>query len=84
MARTGRASITASDDQTVRVWDAESGDEPPHRTGHMARVCLRPLARMGRIVTASADQTARPWDAQSGHELRQLGGRHREGLVGDL
>jgi WD40 repeat protein len=66
----GKRIVTASDDNTARVWDAATGEEIAVPRGHVAV-----LGRMGilfsaafspdgkRIVRASEDKTARIWDA---------------------
>ncbi len=68
----GRRIVTASDDKTARVWDAESGKpvgEPMRHEGLVRAASFSPDGR--RIVTASDDKTARVWDARK----RQAGGR---------
>jgi WD40 repeat protein len=52
--------VTASWDQTARVWDAESGRALATLTGHWDRVNTAAFSPDGkRVVTASQDQTAR-------------------------
>jgi WD40 repeat protein len=71
----GARIVTASRDQTARVWDAESGEELLSLRGHTSWVLSAAYSPDGaRIVTASADQTARVWDAASGEELLSLRG----------
>ncbi|PYJ06715.1 MAG: hypothetical protein DME25_05905, partial [Verrucomicrobia bacterium] len=62
--------VTASDDSTARVWDAQSGQaltQPLKHNGAMSSAQFSPDGK--RIVTASRDSTARVWDAQSGQPL---------------
>jgi WD40 repeat protein len=67
--------VTASDDRTARIWDAESGQEVRALAGHPERVFGAVFSADGRrIVTASADRTARVWDVESGQELRRFTG----------
>jgi Tol biopolymer transport system component len=73
----GKRVVTASDDNTARVWDAESGRALVTLTGHQALVWTAAFSPDGkRVVTASSDKTARVWDAESGRALATLTG-HR-------
>src|SRR5262249_55160637 len=66
----GRRIVTASDDQTARIWDVASGKEIAILRGHEDSVNSAAFSPDGRrIVTASNDQTARIWDAASGKEI---------------
>ena len=74
----GKRIVTASDDKTARVWDAETGKpigEP--LKGHEGVVDSAAFSPDGkRIVTASEDKTARVWDAdewQADRRTRWLG-----------
>jgi hypothetical protein len=65
-----RRLVTASMDQTARVWDAQSGLPLTPPLKHNGGVWLASFSLDGgRLVTASADQTARVWDTQSGQPL---------------
>ncbi|WP_202895505.1 AAA-like domain-containing protein, partial [Iningainema tapete] len=69
----GQRIVTASDDNTARVWDL-SGKQLAQLTGHQRSVISASFSPDGqRIVTASSDKTARVWDL-SGKELAQLTG----------
>ena len=66
----GKRLATASDDRTVKVWDAVSGQELLTLRGHSVRVrgvAYNPDGK--RLATASWDGTAKVWDALSGQEL---------------
>ena len=71
----GKRVVTASDDKTARIWDAESGKEIAVLKGHDDLVRSAAFSSDGkRVVTASADKTARIWDAESGKEIAVLKG----------
>ena len=71
----GKRIVTASGDQTARIWDAATGEELRQLTGHTGSVNSAAYSPDGKsIVTASWDQTARIWDAATGKELRELSG----------
>ena len=64
--------VTASGDQTARIWDAATGAEIAVLRGHEDQVFAAAFSSSGaQIVTASADQTARIWDA-AGKTARDL------------
>ncbi len=68
-------------DNTVRVWDAESGAELACLRGHEDRVnsvAFPPGSR--RIASGSRDKTVRVWDPERGVELAILRGHKREVL----
>ena len=61
----GSRIVTASSDNTARIWDAASGKEIAVLRGHEASVDSAAFSPDGsRIVTASEDNTARIWDAR--------------------
>jgi hypothetical protein len=71
----GRRVVTASKDNTARIWDAESGKEMAVLRGHTGDVRSAAFSGDGRrVVTASWDNTARIWDAESGKEIAVLKG----------
>jgi WD40 repeat protein len=66
---------SGSYDNTVRVWDAESGEELRCLRGHEDDVSSIAISSDGRrIVSGSQDKTVRVWDAERGEELRCLRG----------
>ncbi|MCP4384780.1 MAG: hypothetical protein GY798_25775, partial [Hyphomicrobiales bacterium] len=63
----GGRIVTASHDNTARLWDAETGSLIHTLEGHGGWVLSAEFSPDGgRIVTASDDNTARLWDAETG------------------
>ena len=70
-----KASVTASGDNTARIWDAASGKQIAVLKGHAGPVNSAAFSADGmRVVTASGDNTARIWDAASGKQIAVLKG----------
>ena len=71
----GRRVVTASFDNSARLWDAESGKEIALLKGHTSLVHKAAFSPDGRrVVTTSYDNSARVWDAESGQEIAVLKG----------
>ena len=71
----GKRIVTASFDETAKVWDANTGQELMTLEGHGREVYSVAYSPDGqRIVTASDDKTAKVWDANTGQELFTLKG----------
>ena len=71
----GKRLATGADDRTVRLWDAQSGEEQLALRLHadvIAGVCWSPDGR--RVGSGSWDRTAKVWDAQTGEMVRDLRG----------
>ncbi len=64
----GRRVVTASHDNTARVWDAAPGQpvSPPMKHEGTAWFTPRSAPTGRRVLTASDDETARVWDAATG------------------
>ena len=74
----GDRVVSGSDDGTVRVWEAASGEcvrELRGHTGWVRSVALS--ADGGRVVSGSDDGTVRVWEAASGKCVRELRGLTR-------
>jgi WD40 repeat protein len=76
----GSRVVTASDDNTARLWDPQTGAALGTLSGHTGLVNSAEFSPDGsRVVTASYDKTARLWDATTGAALTTLSGH--TGLV---
>jgi WD40 repeat protein len=73
--------VTASDDHTARIWNAQTGDSIV-LAGHEEAVSEASFSPDGRwIVTASHDDTMRIWDAATGRPAA-IFSWHRDWLTG--
>lgn len=71
----GKRVISASDDQTLKFWNIETGAELFTLRGHSAPVNAVALTRDTKLaVSSSYDKTLRVWDLCQGKELRRLTG----------
>ena len=71
----GRLAVSASEDQTLKVWDLGSGLELRTLQGHTDVVSDVAVSGDGRLaVSASRDRTLKVWDLGSGGELRSREG----------
>ncbi|MEO1528801.1 MAG: protein kinase, partial [Planctomycetota bacterium] len=71
----GRRVVSGSDDDTVKVWDLESGRELASLEGHSDWVRSVAVSHDGRrVVSGSDDDTVKVWDLESGRELASLEG----------
>jgi len=71
----GRQIVSGSDDKSVRVWDASTGEVLNVLEGHTAWVNSVAFSYDGRrIVSGSGDISVRVWDASTGEVLNVLEG----------
>ena len=71
----GRRLASASDDNSVKIWDVSAGKELATLQGHEERVYSVRFSPNGKkLATAGGDNKARIWDAETGKELLVLTG----------
>jgi WD40 repeat protein len=73
--------VTESYDNTVRIWDAESGKGIGVLKGHASVVNTVAFSHDNLVVTASGDYTARIWDVTWATLMR--GDALREGVCAE-
>ena len=71
----GARIVSASIDETLKLWDAATGAELRTLSGHTDGVWGCAFSPDGAfVVSASWDNTLKLWDAATGRELRTLSG----------
>ena len=76
----GTTVASGSDDETVRLWEVDSGQEKAILRGHTDRVFAVSFSPDGTTVASgSADGTVRLWEVDSGQEKATLEG-HTDGV----
>ena len=76
----GQTLASGSDDNTVRLWDANTGEYLRTLTGHSRNVNSVAFSPDGQtFASGSDDNTVRLWNANTGEYLRTLTG-HTEGV----
>ncbi len=68
----GRQIVSAGDDGTLRLWDAQTGQEVRKFKGHVSKVTGLAVSADGRRLLSSDKDTARLWDVESGKEVNGL------------
>jgi hypothetical protein len=67
----GRRVVSASGDETLKVWDLDTGVEVFTLSGHTDAVSAVAITSDGRrAISASWDKTLRLWDLGTGREMR--------------
>ena len=73
----GKTIVTASNDNTAKIWDANTGKLLIDLNGHTNHLNTAKFSPDGKkIISASWDNTAKVWDAKTGTQLLNLRG-HR-------
>ncbi|MBI1914769.1 MAG: protein kinase [Planctomycetes bacterium] len=71
----GQRIVSGSYDDTLKVWDAQTGQQVLTLKGHTGPVSSVAFSADGkRIVSGSGDQTVKVWDAHTGQEALTLKG----------
>src|SRR5262249_2257790 len=69
----GLGNVAGSWGETVKVWDAQAGQETLTLKGHTSYVHSVAFSPDGkRIASGSSDKTVKVWEAQTGQELLSL------------
>lgn len=73
VSRDGRTVVSGGADQSVRVWDAVTGQQRAQMGGHTGAIhALAFTPDEAFVVSAAADRTLRLWDVAGGRQLKQV------------
>ena len=71
----GKRLFSGSEDNTIKVWDLESGQRDFHSARAYCTASPAWLERDGkRLFSGSKDNTIKVWDLESGKEILTLAG----------
>ncbi len=71
----GKTIVSGSKDDTIKIWDIQSGECLNTLEGHSSLVSSVAISPDGKtIVSGSGDETIKVWDIQSGECLKTLKG----------
>jgi hypothetical protein len=77
----GKTLASGSSDQTVKLWDVQTGLEMKTLVGHTGEVLSVAFSSDGHILaSASTDGTIKLWDIPKGHELETLRGQSERAM----
>ena len=75
----GTRIVSGSADSTVKIWDAQTGQETLSLKGHLGKVTNVAFAADGKqIVSGSGGSTVMVWDTMKGQETFILKGHTRQ------
>lgn len=73
VSRDGGTIVSGGADQSVRVWDAATGQQRSQMTGHTAAVLALAFSPdEAFVVSASGDRSLRLWDVGGGRQLKRV------------
>ena len=71
----GKYALSANEDQTIRLWNVDTGEEVRRFVGDTDKVNSLAFSPEGKsVLTASDDSTIRLWDVATGTEIRSFHG----------
>ena len=71
----GKTLVSGSDDNTIKLWDVETGQEIRTLKGHDSFVTSVNFSPDGKtLVSGSWDKTIKLWNVETGQEIRTLKG----------
>ena len=59
--------MSGSEDETLKIWDVETGECKQTLNGHTNRVNCCAVSRLGKwVLSGSFDKTLKIWDVETG------------------